>query len=145
MEFQDTYQQELGEYARNHLLEVLKQGGWNRSLDNLSLTAFQTSKHELQTSSCPLHLWCHPAISSSDSLFSFCCQSFLASGTFPMSQLFTLDDQNTDWSLSQSLIHNGFTESADPSGGHLLNPWKYIRIDILMVSTTPTLHLWTVE
>ena len=34
-------------------------------------------------SSCPLHQWCHPAISSSDALF--CSQSFPASGTFPMS------------------------------------------------------------
>ena len=38
-------------------------------------------------SSCPLHQWCHPAISSSDALFSFCPQSFPASGTFPMSWL----------------------------------------------------------
>ena len=45
--------------------------------------------------SCPLHQWCNPAISSSEALFSFCPQSFPASGTFPMSQLFTLDDQNT--------------------------------------------------
>ena len=40
-------------------------------------------------SSCPLHWWCHPAISSSDTLFSFCPQSFPASGTFPASRLFT--------------------------------------------------------
>ena len=36
-------------------------------------------------SSCPLHWWYHPAISSSDAVFSFCPQSLLASGTFPMS------------------------------------------------------------
>ena len=35
--------------------------------------------------SCPLHCWWHPAVSSSDSLFSFCPQPFPASGTFPMS------------------------------------------------------------
>ena len=35
-----------------------------------------------------LHWWCHPAISFSDTLFSFCPQSFPALGTFPMSQLF---------------------------------------------------------
>ena len=40
---------------------------------------------EVCPSSCPLHQWCHPAISSSDALFSFCPQSFPASGTFPMS------------------------------------------------------------
>ena len=32
--------------------------------------------------SCPLHQWCHPAISSSDALFSFCPQSFPASEIF---------------------------------------------------------------
>ena len=33
-------------------------------------------------SSCSLHRWCHPAISSSDALFSFCPLSFPASGLF---------------------------------------------------------------
>ena len=44
---------------------------------------------EICPSSRPLHQWCHPAISSSDAIFSFCPPSFLASGTFPMSLLFT--------------------------------------------------------
>ena len=35
------------------------------------------------------------AISSCDALFSFCLQPFPGSGTFPMSQLFASDDQNT--------------------------------------------------
>ena len=51
-------------------------------------------------SSCSLHQWCHPVISSSDALFSFCPQSFPATGTFPMSYLFTSDDQNTGASAS---------------------------------------------
>ena len=55
-------------------------------------------------SSCPWHLWCHPAISSSDALFSFCPKSFRESGTFPMSQLFTLDDQITGVSTSVSIL-----------------------------------------
>ena len=37
--------------------------------------------------SCPLSQWCHPTISSSVP-FSSCPQSFPASGSFPMSQLF---------------------------------------------------------
>ena len=37
---------------------------------------------------CPLNQWCHPTISSSVTLFSFCLQSFRASGSFPVSQLF---------------------------------------------------------
>ena len=48
---------------------------------------------------CPLHQWCHPPISSSDTLLSFCLQSFPASGTFPMSQLFTSDDEILEFQL----------------------------------------------
>ena len=47
------------------------------------------------SSSCPLHQWCCPSISFSDTLFSFCPQSFPASETFPMSWLWASDDQNT--------------------------------------------------
>ena len=55
-------------------------------------------------SSCQLFQWCHPVIPSSDTLFSFCPQSFPASQTFPMSQLFTSDDQNTGVSASASVL-----------------------------------------
>ena len=42
----------------------------------------------------PLSQWCHPAISSFIS-FSFCPQSLPASGSFPVSQLFTWGGQRT--------------------------------------------------
>ena len=54
-------------------------------------------------SSCSLHQWCCPAISSSDALFS-CPQSFPASGTFSMSGLLASDDQNTGASASASVL-----------------------------------------
>ena len=50
-------------------------------------------------SSCSLHQGCRPAISSSDTLFSFCPLSVTASGIFPMSHLFASDDQNTELQL----------------------------------------------
>ena len=50
--------------------------------------------------SCSLSQWCHPTISSSLILFSFCLQSFLASGSFPMSQLFTAAGQSIGASAS---------------------------------------------
>ena len=59
---------------------------------------------EVCPSSCPLHWWCHPAISSPDALFSFCPQSFPASGTFPISWLFSSDDQNIGASASASVL-----------------------------------------
>ena len=42
--------------------------------------------------SCSLHQWCHPVISSSDTFFSFCPQSFPASGTVPMNHLFASNE-----------------------------------------------------
>ena len=45
--------------------------------------------------------WCHPSISSSDALF-FYPQSFPALETFPVSQLLSSDDQNTEASTSVS-------------------------------------------
>ena len=47
--------------------------------------------------SCPLSWWCHPAISSSVIPFSSCPQSFPASGSFPMSQLFTSGRTGVNW------------------------------------------------
>ena len=44
--------------------------------------------------SCPLSLWCYWTISSSAAFFSFCLQSFPASGSFLMSRLFTSDRQS---------------------------------------------------
>ena len=46
------------------------------------------------------HEWCHPTISSSVALFSSWVQSFPASGSFPMSWLFTSGGQNTGASAS---------------------------------------------
>ena len=49
---------------------------------------------------CPLNRWCHPTISSSIVHFSSCPQSFPASGSFPMSQLFASGGQNIEVSAS---------------------------------------------
>ena len=48
----------------------------------------------------PLSQWCHPTISSSVIPFSSCLQSFPASGSFPMSQLFTSGGQSIGASAS---------------------------------------------
>ena len=54
--------------------------------------------------SCPLSRWCHPTISSSVAPFSSCPQSFPASGSFQMSQLFASGGQNTGVSASTSVL-----------------------------------------
>ena len=53
---------------------------------------------------CPLSWWCHPTISSSLVPFSSCPQSFPASGSFLISQLFTWGDQNIGVSASTSVL-----------------------------------------
>ena len=44
----------------------------------------------VHSNSCPSSRWCHPTISSSVVPFSSCLQSFLALGSFPMSQFIAL-------------------------------------------------------
>ena len=55
-------------------------------------------------SSCSLNQWCHPTISSSVAVFSFCLQSFPAPGSFPKSQLFTSGGQSTRASASALVL-----------------------------------------
>ena len=47
------------------------------------------------SSSCLLSWWCHPTISCSATPFSFCLQSFPASGSIPVSWHFTLGGQSS--------------------------------------------------
>ena len=53
---------------------------------------------------CPSSQWCYPTISSSAASFSFRLQSFPASGSFPMSQLFASDGQSIGASTSGSVL-----------------------------------------
>ena len=54
--------------------------------------------------SCPSSRWCHPAISSSVICFSSCLQSFPASGSSQMSQLFASGGQSIGVSASTSVL-----------------------------------------
>ena len=56
------------------------------------------------TNSCPLHQWCHSTISNFVIPFSSHLQSFPASGSFPMSQLFASGGQNIGVSASASVL-----------------------------------------
>ena len=56
------------------------------------------------SNSCPSNQWCHPTISSSVVPFSFHLQSFPASGSFLMSQLFTSGGQSIGVSASASVL-----------------------------------------
>ena len=56
------------------------------------------------SNSCPLSRWCHQTISSFVVPLSFCPQSFPASGSFQMSQLFTSCGQSIGVSASTSVL-----------------------------------------
>ena len=69
---------------------------------------------EAHSSSCPSSQRCHPTISSSVIPFS-CLQSFPASGSFLMSQLFTSGGQSIGASASASVLPMNF-QGWSPSG-----------------------------
>ena len=56
------------------------------------------------SNSCSLSWWYHPTISFSVTLFCSCLQSFPASGSFPMSQLFASGGQSIRVSASASVF-----------------------------------------
>ena len=63
-----------------------------------------SSTPEACSNSCPLSQWCHPTISFSVFPFSSRLRSFPASGSFPMSQLFTSGGQSVGASASESVL-----------------------------------------
>ena len=76
--------------------------------------------------SCPLSRWCHPAITSSVVPFSSCPQSFPASGSFQMNQLF--DRWPKYWTFSFNIT---------PSNEHLgLISFRMDWLDLLAVQET---------
>ena len=94
-----------------------QQEGW-MSVSSVGQSCMTLWPHELQhtrpscpsptpraySNSCPLSRWYHPTISSSDIPFSSCPQSFSASGSFPMSQLFASGGHSIGVSASTSVL-----------------------------------------
>ena len=70
------------------------------------------------SNSCPSSWWCHPAISSCVIPFSSCPQSFPASESFKMSQLFATGGQSIGVSASTSVLPRN-TQDWSPLG------WTY--------------------
>ena len=74
--------------------------------------------------SCPWNRWCHPAISSSVVPFSSCPQFLLASGSFPMSQLFAWGGQSIGVSASASgEYYSALKRNELQSHGGILNAY----------------------
>ena len=80
---------------------------WKRCFSWRGLTAAgicPSPMARVYSNSCPLSRWCHPTISSSVVPFSFHLQSFLALGSFQMSQLFSSGGQSFVVSASTSVL-----------------------------------------
>ena len=76
---------------------------WPHGLQHTTLPCPSPSPR-LCSNSCPLSQWCHLTMSSSVVPFSSSLQSFPASGSFPMSQLFASGDQSIGASASASVL-----------------------------------------
>ena len=78
---------------------------WSHGLQHTRIPCPSLSP-EVCSDSCLLSWWWHPTISSSVALFS-CPQSFLVSGSFPMSQLFPSGGKSIAASTSASVLPVG--------------------------------------
>ena len=67
-------------------------------------TPLSTLSPGVCSNSCPLSWWCYGTISSSASLFSSHLQSFPASGSFPVGQLFASGGQSIGASTSATVL-----------------------------------------
>ena len=106
----------------------------------------------------PLSQWCHPTISSSVSPFSPCPQSFPASGSFSLSQLFTSSGQSIRASASSSVlwmnIRVGFLwdwlawspccsrESQESSTAPQFESISYLALSLLYGPTLISIHYY---
>ena len=82
---------------------VMSNSSWPHGLQHARLPCPSPSPR-VYSNSCPLSRWCHPIISSSVVPFSSRLQSFPASGSFPMSQLFASGGQRIGVSASASVL-----------------------------------------
>ena len=95
---------------------------------------------EVHPNPCPLSWWCHPTISSSVVPFSSCPQSFPASGSFQMSQLFASGGQSIGvWASTSVLTMNGFNLATSLNGVIIqrskIRIWINCKISYGMIQT----------
>ena len=100
----------------------------------------------------PLNQWCHPTISSAITFFSFCLQSFPASGSFPISELLEVQKKTLigpwllQWKQSVSLHIWCHQSPGNPSSctAFMLNPhWGRAATGQTNKQTNKVLHLCT--
>ena len=114
-----------------------------------------SSTPRAHSNSCPLSRWCHPTISSSVVPFSSCLQSFPASESFPMSQLFTSGVQNAqndrnypkNWStsfvcfISTAFLIDSYFAWIPPVAGNSLF-WRRLSLSLFFFFFAAPDGLW---
>ena len=82
---------------------VMSDSLWPHGLQHARLTCSSPTPEDCSDWG-PSSRWCHSTISSSVVPFSFCLQSFLALGSFPMSWFFASGSQSIGVSASASVL-----------------------------------------
>ena len=82
---------------------VMSDSLWPHGLQHVRLPC-PSPTPRAYSNSCPSSQWCYPTISSTVVSFSSCLQSFSASGSFLMSQLFMSGGQSIGVSASASVL-----------------------------------------
>ena len=96
------------------------------------------------SNSCLLNWWCHPTISYSVVLFSSCLQSFPASGSFQMSQLFISGGPRIGVSASTSLLPMN-TQDWSPLGWTGWNSLQSKGLSTVFSNTTGWKQFFSVQ
>ena len=118
--------------GKNHCINVLLLFSHPVMSNSWQLMDCPSPSPGICPSSCSLHWWCHPAISSSVALFCYCPQSFSAAGNFPMSHLFASVSQFGHSVMTDSLWPHGLQASLP-----FTNSWsllKLLSIESVMLS-----------
>ena len=113
------------------------------------------------SNSCTSSQWCHPTNSSSVISFSSCLQSCLASGSFPMSQVFPsghkvakllefqLQHQSFQWIFRTDFLYRWLVWSSRcPRDSQESSPtpqFKSINSSLLFLWSNSLIHTWLLE
>ena len=94
--------------------------------------------HRVSPNSCPFNRWYHPTISFSTALLSLCPQSFPASGSFSISQLFASGGQSIGASAWASVLPMNIQDRSSLGLTGLI----YLLAVQETVKSSPAAHSW---
>ena len=102
-DFHYYYQRTKNRITISLVHTVVSDSLWRHGLQH-ARPPYPSPTHRVYSHSCPFSWWCHPTISTSVIPLSSCPQSFPASGSLQMNQLFTSGGQSIGVSASASVL-----------------------------------------